>query len=395
MHLTVVSPFPPTITGIGQYGYHITKAIEDSGVFSRITVLAGAKTKNGHSSGFHQAEIDYCWQPDQLKTRSIILSRLKRLKPDLVWLNLGASVFGKSPLANVAGMFIPMQIQQMGIPTVVTLHELVELADLRRLNAPGGLFAPAGARLLTELATRADHVCLTMQHYADWLSNRGVDCTHIPIGSYQSPEQIKENEQQELLFFTTLAPFKGLELLLQAFKELQREIPQITLSIAGAEHARFPGYAKDLKAQCAGATNIKWLGQVSEEKVKDLFKHAKIVVLPYLASTGSSSVLYQSATWGRAVVASNLSEHLHLANENNLKIEFFKNGNVQSLKETIRNLLNSPGQRMSQINHNFDSIKKLTPKETSEHYIQAFNHALEKCQSPKRINTSREEIRLA
>jgi len=95
------------------------------------------------------------------------------------------------------------------------------------------------------------------------------------------------------------------------------------------------------------------------------------------------------------VVASNLSEHLHLANENNLKIEFFKNGNVQSLKETIRNLLNSPGQRMSQINHNFDSIKKLTPKETSEHYIQAFNHALEKCQSPKRINTSREEIRLA
>ncbi len=395
MHLTVVSPFPPTITGIGQYGYHITKAIEESGVFSRITVLAGAKTQNGHSSAFRQAEIDYCWQPDQLKARPIILSRLKRLKPDLVWFNLGASVFGKSPLVNLSGMLTPMQTQQMGLPTVVTLHELVELADLRTLNAPGGIFAPAGARLLTELATKADHVCLTMHHYADWLSARGVDCTHIPIGSYQMPEQLNENEKQELLFFTTLAPFKGLELLLQAFKELQADFPELTLTIAGAEHARFPGYAKDLKKQCAEDGNIKWLGQVSEEKVKELFEHAKIVVLPYGASTGSSSVLYQSATWGRAIVASNLNEHLYLAHENDLHIQFFKNGNVHSLMEAILVLLNSKEFRQNQTRHNFTSIQKLTPKETCKHYIQAFNRALEKCSSQKRIIVPHEEMGLS
>jgi glycosyltransferase involved in cell wall biosynthesis len=276
----------------------------------------------------------------------------------------------------------------MGIPTIVTLHELVELADLRTLNAPGGVFAPVGARLLTQLATNADHVCLTMQHYAEWLSARNVDCTHIPIGSYQNPERLKENEKQGLLFFTTLAPFKGLELLLTAFRELSAEFPLVTLTIAGAEHARFPGYAQELKNQCAGISNIEWLGQVPEEKVKDLFEHAKVVILPYTASTGSSSVLYQSATWGRSIVASNLSEHLYLANENDLQIQFFKTGDAQSLKDAICAQLNSPELRNQQTSHNFKSIQKLTPAVTSRHYIQAFNLALKKHGSAKQINSA-------
>jgi glycosyltransferase involved in cell wall biosynthesis len=395
MHLTVVSPFPPAITGIGQYGYHITKAIEDCGLFSRITVLAGSKTRNGVSSAFKQAKIDTCWQPDQLRARHIILSRLKQLKPDLVWFNLGASVFGKSPLANVSGLLTPMQTRQLGLPTVVTLHELIEQADLRTLNAPGGFLAPLGARLLTELATQADHVCLTMHHYVEWLSARGVQCSHIPIGSYQASEKLKESEKHSLLFFTTLAPFKGLELLLQAFQELKSEFPKLSLTIAGAEHARFPTYAQQIKEQCAGVADIHWRGQVSEETVRNLFEQATLVVLPYTASTGSSSVLYQSATWGRAIIASNLKEHLYIANENELQINFFENGNVQSLKASIRSLLNSEGLRAQQIDHNFSIIQKLTPRETCKHYIHAFNRALERSQSQKRLHISPEKMELS
>lgn len=395
MHLTVVSPFPPTITGIGQYGYHITKAIEESGLFSRITVLAGARTPNGHSPSFKQAEIDYCWQPDQLNARSAIRSRLKRLNPDLVWFNLGASVFGKSPLANISGLFTPIQIKQLGIPIVVTLHELIELADLRALNAPGGIFAPIGARVLTKMVMQADLVCVTMNHYMNRLSARGIDCVHIPIGSYQNPELLKESETQELLFFTTLAPFKGLELLLKAFKELNAEFPNLRLSIAGAEHSRFPEYAKNIKGQCEKENNIIWHGQVPEEKVKELFQRAKIVVLPYTASTGSSSVLYQAATWGRSVIASNLKEHLYLANENNLQIQFFEKGNILDLKQSIRTLLNSTEFRNQQAKHNFNSIQKLTPSNTCKHYIQAFNYALEKRRSPKRIATPSKKMELS
>jgi glycosyltransferase involved in cell wall biosynthesis len=270
-------------------------------------------------------------------------------------------------------------------PTVVTLHEVVELADLRALNAPGGSLAPWGARLLTNIATQADVVCLTMQHYADWLSARGVDCTHIPIGAYHEPELLNETEACELLFFTTLAPYKGLELLIEAFARLRSEYPSLQLTIAGTTHTRFPNYGQELKARFNKTHGIQWLGQVSEDDVKDLFRRARIVVLPYAASTGSSSVLYQAATWGRAVVASDLREIRKMTLENNLQVEFFENNSVEKLCDSIRSLLNSPALRRSQAQHNFNSIQQIRPKATCYRYVQAFNRALEKRQSTERI----------
>jgi glycosyltransferase involved in cell wall biosynthesis len=391
MHIVIVSPFPPTITGIGQYGYHVTRAIADSRIFSRVSILAGAERDRRISSEIGGTEIDYCWQPGQLNALQAILSRVKRLHPDLVWFNLGASAFGRSPLSNVLGMFAPFCARRLGIPTVVTLHEVVALADLRALNAPGGIFAPLGARLLTKIATQADVVCLTMGHYAKWLSARGVDCVHIPIGAYHQPQFLEDGAEQEILFFTTLAPFKGLEVLLDAFTSLQKEFPNLRLTIAGTAHTRFPHYADNLKQHFNGAQNVKWLGEVAEEKVMDLFRNAQIVALPYTASTGSSSVLYQAATWGRAVVASDLIENKKLARENNLQIEFFQNGDSKSLQAALRNMLVSPAQRHAQAQQNFNSIQKFGPAETCAHYLQAFNRALEKHKSPKRIQAARQE----
>ena len=331
MHLVIVSPFPPAITGIGQYGYHVTRALAGSGSFSRVTVLAGSLTNGERPNHLGSTEIEYCWGPGQYSARRAILSRVRRLRPDLIWFNLGASVFGKSPWMNASGLLTPMLVQRMGFPTVVTLHELVELTDLRALDAPGGPFAAWGGRLLTDLATRADHICLTMRRYADWLATRKVDCAHIPIGAYHEPEFLAESDSPELLFFTTLAPFKGLELLLEAFRLLRAQYPELRLTVAGAEHIRFPDYARELKARFGGVDGAQWLGQIAEEEVRELFRRARIVVLPYTASTGSSSVLYQAATWGRAVVASDLGEIRTLAEENDLRVEFFRNGDLESL----------------------------------------------------------------
>jgi glycosyltransferase involved in cell wall biosynthesis len=384
MHLVIVSPFPPSITGIGQYGYHVTRSLASSGLFSRLTILAGAAQQGPRPNELGRTEVDYCWQPGSLRARGAILSRVQQLNPDLIWFNLGASIFGKSPLSNLSGLFAPMMAARR-FPTVATMHELVELTDLRALNAPGGALAPLGARLLTHIVTRTDVVCLTMRHYADWLSARGVNCAYIPIGAYHEPEMLKEEETRELLFFTTLAPYKGLEVLIESFLRLRAESPDLRLTIAGANHVRFPEYAQDLKRTFNGSQGIRWLGQVSEDGVKDLFRRAQLVVLPYAASTGSSSVLYQAATWGRAVVASDLAEIRKMTVENNLRVQFFETNNLQSLSDALRLLISSPGLRRAQSQHNFRSIQHLRPKATCRRYIQAFNCALEKRQSTKRI----------
>jgi glycosyltransferase involved in cell wall biosynthesis len=141
-----------------------------------------------------------------------------------------------------------------------------------------------------------------------------------------------------------------------------------------------------LKSRFNGADGIQWLGQVSEDDVKDLFRRARLVILPYAASTGSSSVLYQAATWGRAVIASDLPEIQKITLENNLQVQFFENSNVEKLCDAIRALLNSDSLRREYAQHNFKSIQHLRPKATCHRYIQAFNRALEKRQSTKRIS---------
>jgi glycosyltransferase involved in cell wall biosynthesis len=350
-----------------------------------MTVLAGSSTNGETPNHLRSTEIEYCWKPGSLKARPAILSRVKTLRPDLVWFNLGASIFGKSPLSNISGSLTPMFAKQMGLPTVVTLHELVEFADLRALNAPGGSFAQWGARLLTRITTQADVICLTLRHYAEQLSNRSLDCAHIPIGAYHEPELLDETDTQELLFFTTLAPFKGVELLVDVFCRLRSRYPHLKLTIAGAGHNRFPNYVRELKNRLDGMAGINWLGQVPEDKVRDLFRNSQIVIVPYLASTGSSSVLYQAATWGRAVIASDLDEICRLAHESNLQIEFFRTGDADSLRQKIQLLLDSPQKRRLQAEHNFGSVLPSRPQETARKYIQAFNRALEKRDNPKRI----------
>jgi glycosyltransferase involved in cell wall biosynthesis len=393
MHLVVVSPFPPAITGVGQYGYYITRALAKLGCFSRITVLAGSFINGEKVNHLGLTEVDYCWEPGQLNARQAILSRVKRLSPDLVWFNLRMGMFGESPLLSISGLLAPMLVRWMGYPTVVTFHEMVELSDLAALNAPGGKLAPLGARFITGLATQADVVCLTMQNHLNWFARRRphLDCVHIPHGAVSDPLLLDEPDKTELLMFNMLAPFKGVELLLEAFPILKRKYPALRLSIAGEEHPRFPGYAKYLRERYADVEGVCWLGKVADEDVIELFRVANILVLPYSASTGSSSVLYSAATWGRAIVASDLREIRELAREQNFQIEFFENGNADSLQAAIQTLFSSPERRRSQTQHNFRSIQNARIEITCHRYLRAFNRALEKRQSLKRIPIPRLE----
>ena len=389
MHLAIVSPYPPTITGIGQYGYHVSRLLEQSGVFRQITVLTDSSKNPDQLEKPSSLQIERAWLPNQWNTGWNIRNKLIQLNPDLVWFNLGASVFGRSPLANLSGYFGPTWARQLNIPTIVTMHELVQLADLRTLEAPGGPFATWGARLLTHIGLQADVVCLTMRHYADWLATRqpNLPCVHIPIGAYHTPELLSENESntRELLFFTTLAPYKGVELLLHAFSQLKAEYPDLHLTIAGSEHARFLGYAHRLHEQFNSLKDVRWLGQVPEDQVRELFRNAEIVALPYNASTGSSSVLYQAALWGRSLVASNLAEMQAVVCESGLDVTYFERGNAASLAKALKTQLDSPSLRRQQIQHNFSAIQHYSPEETLRAYLHAFNLAFETQSGTKRI----------
>lgn len=387
MHLVIVSPFPPSITGVGQYGYHITQALANSGSFSRVTVLAGSDSKGNHNIHLGSTEIEYCWKPGQLSAGQAILSRIKQLNPDVIWFNIRMGMFGESPWLSIFNLTTPMLVRAMGYPTVLTFHEMIEQSDFRTLKAPGGIFAPLGARMITNIVTQVDVVCLTMQKHLEWFAKirPNVECIHIPLGVFHEPVFLNESDKTKLLMFNMLAPFKGADLLLEVFPLLKMEYPNLELTIAGEEHPRFPGYIQSIKNRFSEINGVKWLGQVADEDIIELFRNAQIVVLPYKATTGASSVLYQAAAYGRAIVASDLSELRALARENNFQIEFFESDNPESLRNAIGTLLASQAYRRAQAENNFKSVQNTRLEATCHLYLHAFNLALKKRQSRKRI----------
>jgi len=386
MRLAIVTPYPPRITGIGQYGYHISRLLARSGVFSQVTVLTG------HDSVARvdipeTIRIEHSWEPDRWQIGSMIPRSLRRIQPDLVWFNLGVSVFGSRPLANLSGFLSILQVKRSGIPIVVTLHEMPELLDLRALCAPGGFLAPVGARLLTQIATCGDVTCLVTRKYTDWLTRHhgASNLVHIPLGAYGNPDPLPATDAPELLLFTTLAPFKGIELLLEAFQEVRALQPNLRLTIAGAEHARFPGYIHQVRQRHSHFDGINWLGQVPESEIRGLFQRSRLVILPYIASTGSSSVLWQAATFGRAMIVSDLDEIRSATGEAGLDVTFFRRGKAHHLAKAIRRMLASPASCREQVQVNLAAVQRRQPRETCKAYLRAFNLAFEARRSPKRI----------
>jgi len=387
MHLAIVTPYPPETTGIGQYGYYISRALAGSGAFERITLLTGRTRQQNTLLTTPGIVVERVWQPDHLAVGWQIGARIAQLNPDIVWLNLGATIFGRSVLANLSGLLVPAIVQRLGRPCVLTMHELPELADLKQLKAPGGLLRRAGAHWVTRALTQADVVCVTLRRYTEWLTAHyaGKRYMHIPIGMYQHTQPIAEPESPRLLFFSTLAPYKGLEQLLQAFRQLQMKLPNLTLSIAGAEHNRFPGYLAQLQRAHSDLKGVRWLGYVAEHDVGALFGDCQVVVLPYTAATGSSSVLYQAMMCGRMVVASDLPELRAAVDEAGLSAEFFRNKDTSDLARALEHALGSRTLRRQQTNHNLAALSRLRSDETGRTYLRAFNLALRLHQLPQYI----------
>ncbi len=387
MNLAVVTPYPPVATGIAQYGYYVAGALAQSSRFSQITLLtqpAGSRPAPAFPlpAGIRRVS---AWRPEGIGTGLRLLAHIDRLRPDLVWFNLGATIFGRSPLANLSGFLAPALCRRSGIPVVVTLHELVAQADLCRLGAPGGRLAGLGARLITGLGAHADVVCVTLKRQAEWFARDrpNLPVAHIPHGTFQPPELLPESSGQELLFFTHHAPFKGLEVLLEAYRLLTPSLPDLRLLVAGEDHARYPGYLQGIRAKYSHLPGVCWLGPIPEAGLRDLFARAKVVALPYLATTGSSSVLYRAAAWGRSVVCSDLPELRAAAAEAGLQVEFHDCGDATSLARALERLLRDRRLRFCQVRQNFQVVTRYSLEATSMAYLRAFSLALTRRAGPR------------
>ena len=383
LNLCVVSSCPPDTGGQEDFGWHMVRGLERTGRFRAITVLAAAEAPPyAHASERTQEgggiiTVRRAWARDDLRTPWRLLAAIREEQPHVTWFSLGLTMFGRSRASAFLGCSVPMIVQRLGIPTVVTLHEIYRAAEVSGLGLRGGRLTAWGARRATRMLMQAQAVCLPLGRYAALLKRQDAArrARHLPLGVYVPPEALPHPAgapREEFLMFTAHAPYKGLAVLLEALPRVRRSLPGATLTLAGSDHPRYPGYLAAMRERMNGLAGVRWLGLQTEVELRAAYARARAVVLPYMATTGASSALHYAAAYGRPVVVSDLPDLRAMAEEEDLWVNYAPPGEPAALAEALLKLLSDPARQAAQAAHNLAVARTMTLEHTCARYVELF-----------------------
>ena len=375
MRIGVVSSFPPTIDGKSDYAGHVTKYLAADPRVESVTVFADQVPGLPMHQRLGRVQVHRVWHPNGIGTGPALVRAVRTLQPDVVWFNLGGTMFGTRPLAAAIGLLAPLATTLLGRRTVVTLHELPALADLATL----GLSSPlgrVGAALVPSLVLRASAVVVTLDRYRRFLIERygARNIRRIPLGGHDRTLSEDEPHQETVLVFGLFGPHKEPGLVAEAVAHLRRRRPKLELIVAGADHPRYPGFMADCCAR--HGLNGSWLGYVPAERLAGLFARATVVVVPSRASTGSSGVIYRAVSHARPVIASDLPDFRGLAQDEDLKLTWFTPGDTLGLASALDALLGDAERRRRLVRHNLQTIERLKPAKIVDAYLAVFDDPL-------------------
>lgn len=193
-------------------------------------------------------------------------------------------------------------------PVVLTVHDTQPFND----NPPSRLQMLGWEQVLKSV----DALIVHTRFSANVLKEAGVERERIhviPHGLLDenglehigSGNEKKRNGGKTIIqFFGTLKPYKGLDILIEAFSRVQKE-EEVVLKISGRPRMNVKPLKK--KANKLGIREkINWdLRFVPEEEVPNIFREADVLVLPY-RTIDASGVLTKALLFGTPVIASDI-----------------------------------------------------------------------------------------
>lgn len=207
------------------------------------------------------------------------------LKPDLVLINWWTLYW--QPWTALMSSWL----RRRGITVVFLCHNIGD-------HGSGGLRKRLGAAMLRRADGYVVHSSMLAEEVSDRVPGKPVLTRPLPV--FDNFPEARENWQPrgrlDLLFFGFIRPYKGLDVLLDAFQELAD--PDVALSVIGEswEDAR-PLHAR------AEALGIEMRTEyVSDDEAAEYFARADVVVLPYLSAAGSA-VIATAFHHGKPVIA--------------------------------------------------------------------------------------------
>jgi len=109
-----------------------------------------------------------------------------------------------------------------------------------------------------------------------------------------------------------------------------------------------------------------------------IFNESAVVVFPYTSTTGSSGVLHQAGSYGKAVVMPDLGDLALLVQDEGYKGEFFEPTSVTSLANAIEAIVTDEAHRLHLATTNYKAATAHPMSEIAELYIETFQQIIDK-----------------
>ena len=396
MKLAIVTAYPPSKVTLTEYGYHLVKHFRLQDEVSEIVLLTDVTDAPKDLS--FEAEgcpitVQECWNFNDYGNLFKVARAIQKTKPDAVLFNLQFLKFGDKKVPAALGLLLPFVCKLMGIPTISLLHNILEQVDLDNAGITQNkvlqrIYNFIGSTL-TRFVLASDVLAVTISKYKDILEKKygARNVALIPHGSFETPpkpDYSLPNGPLQVMAFGKFGTYKKVETLIEAVEHVRlRTDLDIEVVIAGTDSPNTPGYLENVRKQYGHLSQIRFTGYVAEEDVPKIFGDSAVVVFPYTSTTGSSGVLHQAGSYGKAVVLPDLGDLGILVREEGYRGEFFEPENAKSLATAIQRLLEDKDYRTYLGTQNYKAACSLPMSQITERYVTYFK-AIEQAKDTKK-----------
>ncbi|MGB0980475.1 MAG: glycosyltransferase [Winogradskyella sp.] len=391
MKLAIVTAYPPSKVTLNEYAYHLVKQFRKNKNVTELILLTD-KTEGEKDIEFKEAgckiTVKACWSFNSYKNIITVTKAINQTKPDSVLFNLQFMKFGDKKIAAALGLMLPLVCKLKKIPNIVLLHNILEEVDLGSAGFTSNklmqkIYGFIGTSL-TKLILQADTVAVTMQKYVTILENKygAKNVKLIPHGTFEIPEEPDYTLPKgplQIMTFGKFGTYKKVENMIEAVELVSASTGlDLEIVIAGTDNPNVPGYLAKVKEQYKHVPQIRFTGYVEEHEVPTLFNESAVVVFPYTSTTGSSGVLHQAGSYGKAVIMPNLGDLALLIKDEGYKGEFFEPTSVQSLASAIEAIVTNEAYRLELAKANYKAATAHPMWQIAAMYIETFQEIIDK-----------------
>lgn len=385
MKLAIVTAYPPSKVTLNEYAYHLVKHFRQKEDITELVLLTDT-TEGEKDVKFTEAgckiTIKECWTFNSYKTILNLTKAINHVKPDAVLFNLQFMKFGDKKVAAALGLMLPLVCKLKKIPNIVLLHNILEEVDLGSAGFTSNqllqkIYGFIGSSL-TRLILQADTVAVTMQKYADILEAKynAKNVKLIPHGTFEIPKEPDykvSTAPMQIMTFGKFGTYKKVESMIEAVEKVRQTTGlELEVVIAGTDNPNVPGYLAKVQEDYKHVPQIRFTGYVEEQEVAALFNESAVVVFPYTSTTGSSGVLHQAGSYGKAVVMPDLGDLALLVQDEGYRGEFFEPTSVESLAKAIENIVTNETYRMELGKANYQAATALPMSQIAGIYLNTF-----------------------